>query len=163
MRTPVLRSFPRILTFAATLILTLLIASNAGAQTQITTGTIQGSVVDVNGAVVPGANVEIKNVGTNATRNLTTDEDGRFVAPLLQPGIYRVTVSKQGFATTVLESTALTVGQALTIPFSLKISTFEERVTVTTTPTVDTVKTESSTTMNEVAVSTTPVLGRKFE
>ena len=54
MRTPVLSSFPRLLTFAASLILTLLIASNTGAQTQITTGTIQGTVVDANGAVVPG-------------------------------------------------------------------------------------------------------------
>src|ERR1041384_1156784 len=163
MRTPVLSSFPRIFTFAASLILTVLIASNAGAQTQITTGTIQGTVVDVNGAVVPGANVEIMNLGTNSSRTLTTDEDGRFVAPLLQPGNYRVTVSKQGFATYVLPSTALTVGQALSIPFSIKVSEVAETVTVTTTPTVDTLKTESSTTMNETAVTTTPVLGRKFE
>src|ERR1041384_1002320 len=158
MRTPVLSSFPRIFTFAASLILTLLIASSAGAQTQITTGTIQGSVVDVNGAVVPGANVEIKNLGTNATRTLTTDEEGRFVAPLLQPGNYSVTVAKQGFATTVNENVPLTVGQALNLPFSLKITDVQETVTVTTTPTVDTVKTEASTTMNETAVSTTPVL-----
>src|ERR1044072_5274143 len=163
MRTPVPSSIPRIFTFAASLILTLLIASNAGAQTQITTGTIQGTVVDVNNAVVPGATVEIKNLGTNFSRTLVTDEDGRFVAPLLQPGDYSVTVSKQGFATTVLPSTALTVGQALSIPFSLKISNVQETVTVTTTPTVDTLKTEASTTMNETAVTTTPVLGRKFE
>jgi outer membrane receptor protein involved in Fe transport len=157
MRTPVLSSF------AASLILTLLIASNAGAQTQITTGTIQGTVVDTNGAVVAGANVEIINIGTNASRTLTTDEDGRFVAPLLQPGNYRVTVSKQGFATAILENAVLTVGQAFNQPFSLKISSVNETVTVTSTQTVDTVKTESSTTMNETAVSTTPVLGRKFE
>jgi len=163
MRTPVLSSFPRIVIFAASLILTLLIVSSAGAQTQITTGTIQGTVVDVNGAVVPGANVEIKNIDTNFTRTLTTDEDGRFVAPLLQPGNYKVTVSKQGFATAELPSAALTVGQAMSIPFSLKVSNVQETVTVTSTPTVDTVKTEASTTMNETAVSTTPVLGRKFE
>ena len=163
MRTPVFGSFPRILSLAISLTLTLLIAPAITAQTQITTGTIQGTVIDANGAVVPGASVEIKNLNTNFSRNLTTDDDGRFVAPLLQPGNYSVTVSKQGFATTVLESTALTVGQALTIPFSLKISSVEERVTVTTTPTVDTVKTEVSTTLNETAVSTTPILGRKFE
>jgi len=104
----------------AAFILTLLIVpATVVAQTQSTTGTIQGTVVDANGAVVPGANVEIKNRETNFTRTLTTDEEGRFVAPLLQPGNYSVTVSKQGFATTVLESTVLTVGQALSIPFSL--------------------------------------------
>ena len=163
MRTPVSVNFPRILTVAASLLFALLIAPSLFAQTQITTGTIQGTVIDANGAVVPGANVEIKNLGTNFTRTLTTDEEGRFSAPLLQPGNYSVTVAKQGFATTVLESTVLTVGQALTIPFSLKISGVDERVTVTTTPTVDTVKTEVSTTINEQAVSTTPILGRKFE
>ena len=162
MRTPVLGKFPRIQCLAA-FILTLLIVPAAVAQTQSTTGTIQGTVVDANGAVVPGANVEIKNLETNFTRTLTSDEDGRFVAPLLQPGNYSVTVSKQGFATTVLESTVLTVGQALSIPFSLKVSDVAERVTVTTTPTVDTAKTEASTTLNEIAVSTTPILGRKFE
>ena len=163
MRTPVLANFPRIQFFTFSIVLLLLIAPSIVAQTQITTGTIQGTVIDANGAVVPGANVEIKNLDTNAVRNVTTDEDGRFVALALQPGNYSVTVSKQGFATTVLERTALTVGQALSIPFSLKISSVAETVTVTTTPTVDTVKTEASTTLNEVAVSTTPILGRKFE
>jgi carboxypeptidase family protein/TonB-dependent receptor-like protein len=163
MRTPVLGNFPRIPFFAVSFILTLLIAPAIVAQTQITTGTIQGTVVDENGAAVQGANVEIKNLDTNFTRTLTTDDEGRFVAPLLQPGNYSVSVSKQGFATTVLERTALTVGQALNVPFSLKISTVAETVTVTTTPTVDTVKTEISTTINEQAVSTTPILGRKFE
>jgi hypothetical protein len=163
MRTPVLGNFPRIPFFAVSFILTLLIAPAIVAQTQITTGTIQGTVVDANGAAVQGANVEIKNLDTNFTRTLTTDDEGRFVAPLLQPGNYSVSVSKQGFATTVLERTALTVGQALNVPFSLKVSTVAETVTVTTTPTVDTVKTEISTTINEQAVSTTPILGRKFE
>jgi hypothetical protein len=163
MRTPVFRSFPQLKTFAANLILILLLAPAIAAQTQITTGTIQGTVVDANGAVIPGANVEIKNLDTNSSRTLTTDEGGRFVAPLLQPGNYSVTVSKQGFSTGVLEKTVLTVGQALTVPVQLKISEVAERVTITATPTVDTVKTEVSTTLNEMAVSTTPILGRKFE
>ncbi|HKE58847.1 MAG TPA: carboxypeptidase regulatory-like domain-containing protein, partial [Pyrinomonadaceae bacterium] len=133
------------------------------AQTQSTAGTVQGTATDANGAVVPGANVEIKNLGTNSTRTLTTDENGRFVALALPPGDYSVTISKQGFATAVLEKVTLTVGQALSVPVSMKVSTVEERVTITSTPTVDTAKTEVSTTLNETAVSTTPILGRKFE
>ena len=132
-------------------------------QTQMTTGTIQGTVTDANDAIVPGANIEIKNLETNFTRTLTTDEGGRFVALALPPGKYSVTVSKQGFATGVLERVELTVGQAVTLPLSLKISGVSERVTILATPTVDTVKTESSTTINETTVSTTPILGRKFE
>src|SRR5438034_5564538 len=91
----------------------LALSANARAQTQITTGTIQGTVSDANGAVLPGANVEIKNLDTNLSRNLSTDEGGRFVALALPPGNYSVTVSKQGFGTLVVEKTELTVGQAL--------------------------------------------------
>src|ERR1051325_4091805 len=50
----------------------------ARAQSQITTGVIQGTVSDPNGAVLPGATVEVKNLETNLTRNVTTDDDGRF-------------------------------------------------------------------------------------
>ncbi|MDX6443245.1 MAG: hypothetical protein QOH71_319 [Blastocatellia bacterium] len=145
------------------LLVILVIIPFVSAQTQITTGTIQGTVADTNGAIVPGANVEIKNLDTNLTRTLTTDEGGRFVALGLPPGPYSVTVSKQGFATAVAEKINLTIGQALNLPVAMKISQVEERVTITATPTVDTVKTESSTTLDETTVSTTPILGRKFE
>ncbi|HEU5130990.1 MAG TPA: carboxypeptidase-like regulatory domain-containing protein, partial [Pyrinomonadaceae bacterium] len=85
------------------MILTLLIAPSILAQSQITTGTIEGRVVDANGAVVPGANVEIRNLDTNLARNLTTDDEGRFVAPQLQPGKYSVSVTKEGFGTAKVE------------------------------------------------------------
>src|SRR5215213_10431312 len=142
MRTPVRGRFPRVHCYAVSLILTLLIAPSIIAQSQITTGTIEGRVVDANGAVVPGANVEIINLDTNFSRSLTTNDEGRFVAPQLQPGKYSVTVSKQGFGTAKVESTDLTVGQTLPITFPLSPSNVEGTVTVTTTPTIDTAKTQ---------------------
>jgi len=141
----------------------LAVAVGGYAQTQITTGTIQGTVLDENGAAVPGATVEIKNLATNATRTLTTDEEGRFVALALQPGPYSLTVNKQGFAIAEAPRVEVTVGQAVNLPVAMKVSGVVERVTITDTPTVDTVKTESSTTLNETAVNNTPILGRKFE
>jgi len=163
MRTPVFRSFPRLQTFATSLILILLFAPAVAAQTQSTTGTVEVVVSDANGAVIPAANVEIKNLDTNLTKNGTTDDNGRFVALALQPGNYSVTVSKQGFTTGVLERTQLTVGEAKNIPVTLTVSQVAERVVITDTPTVDTLKTQVSSTINEMAVSTTPILGRKFE
>src|SRR5438132_992574 len=145
------------------LLVILATALTALSQTQITTGTIQGTVTDANGAIVPGANVEIKNLDTNLLRTLTTDDGGRFVALALPPGPYSVTVSKQGFATAVAERLDLTIGQALNLPVAMKLSQVEERVTITAAPTIDTVKTESSSTLNETTVSQTPILGRKFE
>ena len=82
--------------FGIFVLVILAVASVVTAQTQITTGTIQGTVTDVNGAVVPGANVEIKNLDTNLSRTLTTDDGGRFVALALPPGNYSVTVSSRG-------------------------------------------------------------------
>jgi hypothetical protein len=154
---------PLVKGFCICLFFLLVSAQLLSAQTQITTGTIQGMVTDTNGAIVPGASVEIKNVDTNFSKSTTTDEGGRFVALALPPGNYEVTISKQGFATTVVEKFPLTVGQAINLPLSIKVSGVAERVTITATPTVDTLKTEASTTLNETTVNTTPILGRKFE
>jgi hypothetical protein len=140
-----------------------LLAPAIAAQTQSTTGDIQGTVQDANGAVVPGAAVEIKNVDTGSSRSLVTDDGGRFVALALQPGRYSVKVSKQSFSSAEDPNVVVTVGKSLDLVFSLKPGGIDETVTVTASPTVDTVKTEVSTTINEQAVATTPILGRKFE
>src|ERR1700752_4037276 len=163
MRTPLFRSFPRLQTFAANLVLVLLLAPAIAAQTQITTGVVQGTVVDSNEATVPGANVEIKNLETGDTRSLTTDEGGRFVALALQPGRYSVTVSKQGFSTAEAKNVVVTLGRALELQFPLPPAGVEGTVTITATQTVDTVKTQVSSTIDENTVATTPILGRKFE
>jgi len=164
MQRPTFPSFAQLVKgIGISLLITLAIAPVASSQTQITTGTIQGTVTDANGAIMPGANVEIKNLDTNLSKTLSTDEGGRFVALALPPGKYSVTVSKTGFATAVAERLDLTVGQALNLPVAMKVSGVEERVTISAAPVVDTVKTESSTTINETAVNTTPILGRKFE
>jgi Carboxypeptidase regulatory-like domain/TonB dependent receptor-like, beta-barrel/TonB-dependent Receptor Plug Domain len=159
-----LRSFgARARTFGFCFVALFIFTTSAFAQTQITTGTIQGTVLDENGAAVPGAVVEVKHLDTNLVKNFTTDEAGRFVVLALPPGPYSVTVTKSGFATLVVERADLTVGQAMNLPLSMKVSGVAERVTVSTTPTVDTLKTESSTTLNETVVAQTPILGRKFE
>lgn len=138
-------------------------ASLVRAQSQITTGTIQGDVLDEKGLAVPGATVEIRNLDTNLTKTETTGSDGRFSFLLLPPGRYTLTISKTGFATIVQENVSLTVGQAISLPVSMKVSAVQERIVVTATPTVEVAKTESSSTLNQLSVRETPVLGRKFE
>src|SRR5688572_1823205 len=83
------------------------LASGVFAQTQITTGAIQGTVLDEQGGVVPGANVEVRNPETNFSRTQTTNPDGRFVFLQLSPARYTLTVSKQGFATVIQENLEL--------------------------------------------------------
>src|SRR5258708_27047202 len=138
-------------------------AGTAWAQTQITTGVIQGTVVDPSGAVVPAAEVEARNLDTNVKRTLTTGADGRFVFLQLPPGRYTVTITRAGFATLVQENVTLTVGQSANLSATLKVSTATETVTVTRYPTVDTSRPEDATYPNETTIATTPILGRKFE
>ncbi len=145
------------------LAMTLAMTGTVWGQAQITTGVIQGTVLDASGAVVPGATVEVKNLDTNFTRTLTTNEDGRFVALQLPPGRYEATVTKSGFAKLVQQNINVTVGQSVTLTVNMKVAAATETVTVTATPTVDTIKTEMSSTLNDLTVTNTPILGRKFE
>ena len=143
----------------------LLAPAAALAQSQITTGTIQGVIEDETGAVVPGASVEAKNTETGLARTLTTGDDGRFVFLQLSPGRYTLTVTKSGFATLDQEAFPLTVGQTVSLNLKMKVSGVAARVTVSASdiPTVDTAKTEASTTLNARSIGNLPVLGRKFE
>jgi hypothetical protein len=145
------------------LALTLAFAPRGWSQAQITTATVEGDVLDERGGSISDANVEIKNLDTNFSRTVTTDADGHFTLLNLAPGPYTVTVTKQGFATIVQQNVNLTVGQVLSLPVTQKISAVSEQIVVTDVPVVEVTKTESSATLNELAVASTPVLGRKFE
>ncbi len=68
------------------------------AQTAVT-GSINGLVVDLTGAVVPDAAVTVKDQQTGAVVNLTSNADGRFVASFLKPDKFEVTASALGFQT----------------------------------------------------------------
>jgi outer membrane receptor for ferrienterochelin and colicin len=150
----------RVLTAIA---LCLLFAPPLLAQTQITTGVIQGTVMDPQGAVVADASVEVRNLDTNFSRALASDASGRFVFLQLPPGRYVVTVVKAGFATQVQENLTLTVGQAITLNLRLKVSQVAETVTVSGSSAVDTSRSAVGSTLNENTVALTPILGRKFE
>ncbi len=141
----------------------MLVAPMATAQTQITSGVVQGTVSDPQGGLVQAAAVEARNIETNQSRTLETGADGRFVFLQLPSGRYVVSVKKAGFATVVQENLALTVGQAINLNLTLKVSAIGETVTVTGTAVVDTTRTEASTTLSESTIATTPILGRKFE
>src|SRR5437762_1120114 len=120
------------------MIILLTAAAGLAAQSQITTGVVDAIVLDTSGAVLPGVDVEIRNVDTNLTRNLTTDRDGRFVALQLPPGRYTVTLKLAGFATVVQENVILTVGETVRLNTAMKVSGVAETVTVTSvTPAID--------------------------
>jgi hypothetical protein len=138
-------------------------ASSGFAQSKTTTGTVEGDVVDERGGGVPGATVETKNLDTNFTQTEKTNSDGHFAFLNLAPGRYQLTISQPGFATILQQNVNLTVGQVITIPVTMKISTVSQQIVVTDVPVIEVTKTESSSTLDQVIVANTPVLGRKFE
>ena len=72
-----------------------------GALAQSGTSSINGTVTDQAGAVVPGATVTITNTATSFTRNVTTGNDGRYGFPGIPPATYRVEVSANNFKKSV--------------------------------------------------------------
>src|SRR5256885_14780443 len=111
MRTPELRAiFYQLRTFFVLLTLTISLSSvPALGQATIATGAIQGTVTDQSDAVVPGATVTIKNVGTAQTVVRATSSSGVYNSGPLNPGNYTVSVSAKGFSATNLP-TVVTIG-----------------------------------------------------
>ena len=67
--------------------------SNVPAKAQTVTGTIQGTVTDTSGAVLPGVTVTVRNAETGAQRVVITNEAGIYTAPFVQIGTYVVSAS----------------------------------------------------------------------
>ena len=140
----------------------LLITGSAGAQSQATTGVIEGTVTDPSGAVVPGAQLTVTHTGTGFERRVTSDADGFYRAILLPLGTYRVTAEHSGFARLVLEGIEVTLGKTARVDVQLKIAAAGEQVVVTAEePLVAVAQTETSDGLTEQAVHQLPTeIGR---
>jgi hypothetical protein len=96
-----------------------------------TKGSLTGTVTDPAGAVVPGANVEIKNNANGATRTTTTNDNGIFQLSELDPGSYTVTVQTSGFKRAVANNIVVNVSVPAQISVALETGQVSETVTVT--------------------------------
>ncbi|MEZ5344392.1 MAG: TonB-dependent receptor [Pyrinomonadaceae bacterium] len=85
-----------------TVVASLLLCFSAIAFGQGTTGSIEGTVTDSAGAVIPGATVRIESTGSTAgfDRTITANDNGYFVVARLAPGVYKVTIEGNGFVST---------------------------------------------------------------
>jgi Carboxypeptidase regulatory-like domain/TonB dependent receptor-like, beta-barrel len=144
------------------LIAGLLVAA-ASANAQSIGATLQGTITDDQGAVMPGATIVITNTETGWTRTQITDERGWYRAIALPPGAYELRAEISGFANQVRTGLVLTVGQEATVNLSLKVATVQETVTVTgASPLVETSKNTLGTTITRDELDTLPLSGRNF-
>src|SRR6266567_1443377 len=128
------------------------------------TGSIEGTVTDVNGAVIPGAKVTITEKATGRQIPVTTNNEGVFQARALLPGEYSVRIEHSGFISEVQENVTLRVGQAVNVSASLKPGGAQEVVTVTgsTEIQVDTVRSTVDGVIRGEQIDKMPLNARNF-
>jgi hypothetical protein len=98
-----------------------------------TTGKVVGVVTDQGDAVVPLAEVQLLNAGTNAATTMTTDGTGSFVFPVVSPGTYLLTVKMKGFRTATVSNLSVDVDKTSNVPVRLEVGGDKEVVEVTAT------------------------------
>jgi outer membrane receptor protein involved in Fe transport len=141
----------------------LLLASGIFAQSQSTTGNIEGRVVDQNGAVVPNSNVSATNQDTGYGKTVLTDGDGNYLIVLLPPGNYKLTATAKGFQNAEYKNVQVSVGGKASLEITLSVSGVSNVVDVSTEgDLVETTRSSVSSTVNEKAISSLPVNGRNF-
>ena len=94
------------------------------------TSSLSGSVMDPTGAVVPGADVTVKNEGTGAEFKTFTAENGTFTVPALDAGTYSVTVIIAGFKQAVVRNVSVNVGIPASVKISLQLGSQSETIVV---------------------------------
>src|SRR5690348_5562169 len=110
--------------------LMLTFAALLGAQT--VAGSINGTVVDSSGAVIPGAKLHLVETSTNAARDAQTGAQGLFRFPGLQPGNYALTITATGFKQSTVNAIQLTAGETRDLgKTALQVGNVSQEVTVT--------------------------------
>src|SRR5258706_8770151 len=125
--------------------------------------TLSGTITDQSGGVVPNANVAILNTATGDTRTVTTNVDGIYSAPNLQPGTYSVTATAAGFQKMVQNGLTLTVGATQTLNLTMPVGQSNQTVEVTAeAPTVNLSNAEIGAITTERTIEELPLNGRSW-
>ncbi len=131
---------------------------------QGSTATLSGTVEDQNGATVPGATITVLNNATASERQTTTNEQGYFTLPLLQPGSYTLTARRDGFAPVQFKNVVLNVGDQKALRIQLKAGDINAVVQVIDeVPLVNTESPAVSTVVDRQFVENMPLNGRSFQ
>jgi hypothetical protein len=132
-------------------------------QAQDTTGRIEGTLRDPQGAMVPNAAVSLIHLGTGAERSLKTDTKGSFVFVLLPIGTYRLEIQAANFAKYVREPVTVNVNDALRLMIDLTIGTSQQTVEVNAdAPLVETVSNSLGKVTSGREIVDLPLNGRNF-
>src|SRR5262245_2357716 len=96
----------------------------------VTTGSIAGTVTDQTGGVVPGARIKLRDEGTNVVKEMVANDSGGFVIPNLPFGAYEITVSSQGFQTSVHKGVVVESARTTDLTVRMKVGDVVDTVQV---------------------------------
>src|SRR5262249_44728519 len=130
----------------------ILVASDALAQSQASTGQIIGTVKDPQGAAVAGATVTVSNPATGLKQTFTTNSEGIFRAVLLPVGEYSINITSQGFGEFTQTGYKVEVGSSLDANITLQVNAVNEAFTVTAAS-VETTAVQTTATVNDKSIS----------
>jgi hypothetical protein len=124
---------------------------------------LEGVITDPSGAVIPRAEVTLKNDASAQARHTQTDQQGRYVFPLLPVGVYDLTVTAPGFSSRTVPGLSLQVGQSSRIDLTLQLAT---RQTVTQVedrpPLIQAASPAIGDELSNQRVTSLPLNGRQF-
>jgi hypothetical protein len=146
------------------LVLTVLCLSvPVGAQSQMTTGVIEGVVRDATGGVLPGVTITLTHLGIGISRSYRTSLEGRFTGALLPVGNYELSAQLMGFATVTISGITVTVGNTSVVEVLMKPSIDSTTVKVVDKPSLARAfQFETSTLFDNTQVHSLPLNGRRF-
>lgn len=153
---------PRLTRVFLTLLFAALVFGNTALWAQFESA-LEGTVTDPSAAVVPNASVTAKDVETGLTRTVQTSSAGNYRIPSLPAHLFEITVSAQGFKTTVQQNIRLEGKQTKALNITLELGVATTEVTVTAAPAaVETSEARVSAQINASRVANLPMVGRNF-
>lgn len=144
-------------------ITTVLLFCGSGFVFAQATATINGRIVDQNGAVLPGVAVTVTNTASGVARATVTNAEGLYIVPALLPASYAVRVELQGFAPQTRDGVQLLTGATLSVDFQLSLAGVQENLTVSgAAPIVETTQSVLAASIRQTEVVQLPMLNRSL-
>jgi hypothetical protein len=142
-----------------------LVPSPMFAQSLAGQGAISGTVIDASGAIVPNAVVTVSNSSIGIERKVTASEAGDFLISSLPPADgYKVSVRAAGFAPIEIQNITLHVGQVITVPVRLVVSTVTQTISVTDAAVVlDPTRSGVASLVDQQRIAELPINGRRVD
>src|SRR5262249_9474874 len=122
-----------------------------------------GTVTDDTKAILPGVTITATNTEAGNVATAVSDERGEYRFQRLSPGKYKLQADLPGFASSIIPSVELLVGQNATVPFSLKLASVAEALTIVAeAPLVDTTSSQVAGNVDRRQMEQMPLQGRNW-